>query len=175
MGFCTSLLGLGIDNTLSYCRSTFFPHQLGSLFAVCNPALVNTQFEGLRFTPSLFCPPIAPRSAVCPTPTPDPLPWWCLASLTADWSALSALLSPPFSSSWFVPFSRSRVFSLLGLSLLRCLISLTADWSGLSALPHPPSPSPPLVWSLEEALAFLTADWSGLSGFSLPTTTTFNC
>ena len=59
-------------------------------------------------TPFPCCSPFAPLLVVCSTF--EPLPQWCLASLTLDWSGLSALLSPPFPS--------PRVCVLLLFSLL---------------------------------------------------------
>ena len=139
------------------------------LFATLHLSTLNSKFCALL-------PPLLPLhcSTLCCLPYLEPLPLWCLASLTADWSGLSALLSPPSSSSCFGPF-----FPFL------CLLS---SWSVSVAVPDlsdrrlvrvvsaapPPSPSPPPAWSLEEALAFLTADWLGLSGFSLPTTNHFS-
>ena len=101
--------------------------------------------------------------SICSTPVYslylEPLSKWCLASLTADWSGLSALLSLPF------PFPFLRLLTPIYLAITNfrpssrwCLISLTADWSGLSALPSSPAPHfPCLVGSLE-----LSSGFSGL-------------
>ena len=98
--------------------------------------------------------------SICSTPVCslylEPLSKWCLASLTADWSGLSALLSLPF------PFPFLRLLTPIYLAITNfrpssrwCLISLTADWSGLSALPSSPAPHfPCLVGSLELSSGF---------------------
>ena len=91
MGFDTSLLAFGIDNTLSYFGSTFCPHQLSFSLAVCNPALVTNQLEVLRFTPSPFASPLLHYLLFALSRTP---PLVVPGSLTADWFRVVSATHP---------------------------------------------------------------------------------